>query len=63
MQAMYAVVNIAFDSEFPFMALLYIVYKRLVRGKCFTNPDLERLEEPGRMKIKSTEISLGGFSS
>lgn len=62
MQAMYAVVNITFDSEFPFMALLDIVYKRLVRGKCFTNPDIERPEEPGRMKIKSTEISLGGFS-
>lgn len=55
---MHVVVNITSDSEFPFIALLDIVWKRLVKGKRFTSPDTKRPEEPGKRKIKRTEISL-----
>lgn len=35
---MHVAVNITSDSEFPFIALQDIVWKRLVRGKRYTQP-------------------------
>lgn len=55
---MHVVVNKTSDSEFPFIALLDIVWRRLLRGKWFTSPGKKRPEEPGKGKIKHTEISL-----